>query len=119
MLDQDADEALERAEERAVHHRRPVLGVVVAGVDHVEPLGHLVVELDRAHLPRPADRVGHVQVDLGAVEGAVALVQLVLHARPRERARERRLGPVPQGVVADPVVGPGRELEPHGRSKMP
>ena len=55
--------------------------------------GHLVVELDRAHLPGAAERVGHVQVDLRAVEGALALADRVLEVvalRAPARARPRR-----------------------------
>ena len=87
VLDQDPDEALERAQQRAVDHHRPVLGVVGARVGELEALGHVVVELHGAELPRAADRVGHVQVDLRAVEGAVALVEVVLEAAA---ARARR-----------------------------
>ena len=60
MLDEDADEALEGAKERAVDHHGLVLGVVRAGVLQVEAVGHLVVELDGAELPGASDRVGHV-----------------------------------------------------------
>ena len=45
MLDQDADEALERAEDRAVEHQRMMLLAVLADVDRAQPLGHLRVEL--------------------------------------------------------------------------
>ena len=53
------------------------VGVVLADVREVEPLGRRVVELDRAELPRAADRVGDVEVDLRAVERAVAFLELV------------------------------------------
>src|SRR5215210_4941524 len=112
VLDQDPDEALERAHQRPVDHHRPVLGVVGAGVGELEALRHRVVELDRAELPRAADRVGHVQVDLRAVERSVAGVDLELEALRAQRALERRLGAVPHLVGADPVVGPGGELQP-------
>ena len=39
--------------------------------------GHLVVELNRAALPLAAERVGDVEVDLRAVERAVAGVDRV------------------------------------------
>ena len=42
-------------------------------------------------LPGTADRVGHAEVDLGAVERAVARVDACGPARVRERAAERRL----------------------------
>ena len=72
MLDQDADEALERAEDRAVEHDRPVLLAVLADVGGVEPLGQHGVGLHRADLPGAADRVGQVEFELGRIEGAFA-----------------------------------------------
>ena len=72
MLYEDADEALERAEQRAVDHHRAVVGVVGALVAQLEALGHRVVE-------HPADgRLGlgghldEVEVTLARVlEGVV------------------------------------------------
>src|SRR5262245_3543469 len=52
MLDEDAHEPLERAEQRAMDDVRGVLVVVGAHVREAEPLRHLRVELDGAHLPR-------------------------------------------------------------------
>ena len=77
VLDEDGDEALEAAVDRPVDEHRAVLRVVGADVFQSEPLGHLVIELDRRALPLPADGVGHVEVDLRPVKGAVAHVQLV------------------------------------------
>ena len=56
VLDQDPHESLERAEQRAVDDVRRVLDVVGAHVGEPELLRHLRVELDRPHLPRPAER---------------------------------------------------------------
>ena len=72
MLDQDADEALERAEDRAVEHHRAMALAILADVARVEPLGEHGVGLDRADLPRPPDRVGQMEFELGRVEGAFA-----------------------------------------------
>src|SRR4051812_2320518 len=47
VLDDDADEALERPEERTVDHEHRVLGVVGADVGQAEAGRHLPVELDR------------------------------------------------------------------------
>ena len=86
VLEQDPDEPLVGAHQRPVDHHRAVLGVVGAGVGEVEALREVVVELNGAELPRAAERVGHVHVDLRAVEGAVALVEVVLQALGLERA---------------------------------
>ena len=64
---------------------RRVLGVVGAHVGEAEALRHLRVELDRPHLPRAAERVVHVQVDLRPVEGALALADHVRELVPLER----------------------------------
>src|SRR5579862_2741642 len=110
VLGEDADETLERAEQRAVHDDRGVLPVVGAHVREPEALRHLVVELDRPHLPRAAERVGHVQVDLRSVEGALPGRDDVLHAVALQRQLERRLGAVPLLVGAEALLRPGREL---------
>ena len=99
-------------------HRRPVLGVVGAGVRELELLGHVVVELDGAQLPRAADRVGHVEVDLRAVERAVALVQLVLEPAALERALERVLGLVPHLLRAHALLGARGQLEPRLEAEL-
>ena len=65
--------------------------VVLAHVLEVEPLRRVVVELDRAQLPGAPDGVGHVEVDLGSVERAVARLELVRQARGLERRAQRAL----------------------------
>src|SRR5581483_5808147 len=112
VLGEDADEALERAEERAVDDVGRVLLVVGAHVAAADAAGLLRVELDRPHLPGAAERVGHVQVDLRSVERTVAGVQLVVEAPTVERRLECALGEVPLLVGAELVVRPRRELEP-------
>src|SRR3546814_6842388 len=88
MLDQDADETLVGAEDRAVEHHRAVALAILADIARVEAFGHHAVGLDRPALPRPADRVGQVEFELGGVESALArqffpAIILVRHARAR------------------------------------
>src|SRR4051795_7064296 len=52
-----------------------------------------------------------MQVDLRAVEGAVALVDAVVEVVGLERRLERALRVVPQLVGADPLLGTGGELD--------
>ncbi len=90
---------------------RRVLGVVGAHVGEPEPRaasGSRAGSSPSAS-ERPSD-VGHVQVDLRPVEGALALVDRVLDPVPLERRLERALGVVPLLVGAEPVLGPRREL---------
>src|SRR3984893_18058143 len=77
VLGKDRHEPLVGAEDRAVDHHR-ALGLAV-GVDvlALHALGqHREVDLDGGELPLAAQRVLHVDVDLGPVEGAAALVQI-------------------------------------------
>src|SRR5690606_24838363 len=80
VLDQDADEALHGADDRAVQHDRvPTLAVLVH-VFGAEAAGHHEVHLHGAQLPGAADGVLEVVFDLRAVEGALARQLLPLHA---------------------------------------
>ena len=78
MLDEDAGEAFERAEHRAVqHHRRHLVGMFV-DVERAEPAGQVEVDLHGAALPVAADAVAQHIFKLWPVEGAFAFVE-----RPR------------------------------------
>jgi hypothetical protein len=76
VLDVHREEALERAQHGAVQHHRAVGGVVGADVLEVEALGEVGVDLERAELPRAADGVGDVELQLRAVERPLALGDL-------------------------------------------
>src|SRR4029077_9779341 len=76
MLDQHADEALERAEDRAMDHHGTFLGASAVRVRQVEALGHVVIELNGRDLPFTLERVGYVNLDLGAVERAFLRIYL-------------------------------------------
>ena len=111
MLDQDPDEALQRAEQRTMDHVGRVVVVVGAHVGEPEARRHLGIELDRAHLPRAPEHVRHVQVDLRPVERAVALVDQVLDRTPVEGVLERGLGEIPLLVRSELLFRTRRELE--------
>src|ERR1039458_1378987 len=75
MLDEQRKETLDRPEQRSVDHDRPVPGVVLTDVVHVESLRKLSVDLDSRHLPGPADRIARLDRDLRTVERASAWVE--------------------------------------------
>ena len=104
VLGDDADEALDRAEHDAVDHDRAVALAVRADVFEVKALGHLHVELDRAALPGTAERVGQMEVELRAVERAVALVDGVILAHIGDGVLERFGREVPGLLLADVVL---------------
>ena len=64
----------------AVNHDRAMLLAVRAGVLELEALGQLHIELNGAALPGTADGVCQMEVELRAVERAVALVDNVVLA---------------------------------------
>src|SRR5271169_3798325 len=72
MLDQDAEEAFDGTEERAVDHERLVLGAVFGDVFETEARGKIEIELDGGELPGAAEGVDELDVDFGAVEGGFA-----------------------------------------------
>ena len=84
MLSDDSNEALERSQDRAVDDDRARGGLVRVScllrraVLEVEALGELEVELDGCTLEGALEGVADCDVDLGAVEGAVARVELPL-----------------------------------------
>ena len=61
-------------------HNRTVLLAVCAGVLKLEALGQLHIQLDGAALPGTTDGIRQMEVQLGAVECAVALVDNVVLA---------------------------------------
>ena len=98
MLDQNAQEALDGAEAHAMQHDRALLGAIGIDVFQIEVLRHLEIELARATLPGASERILQVEVDLRAVEGTIALVELVIHAQLRKRCLQASLGCLPIGV---------------------
>ena len=110
MLGQDADEALDGAEDHAVDHDGTMLLAVSAGVGQVETLGQVHIQLDGTALPGTAQAVGEVEVDLGAVESAVAFVDHVIHAQIIQSALQAVGSQLPHLIGADGILGAGGKL---------
>ena len=72
VLDEHAEEALDRAEQRAVHHDRLMPLAVFADIFELEARGQVEVELHRRELPQAAEHIDELDVDLGAVERGFA-----------------------------------------------
>src|SRR5205085_1909044 len=92
------------------------LGVAELASDRLGALvdlgpGARVSELDRAGPPRAPERIAHMQVDLGAVEGSVTRVDVVAEALTVEHLDQVSLSPIPLLVRAEPLLGTGRKLE--------
>ena len=110
VLNQNTDEALDGAKAYAVQHDGALLGAVGVHVLQVKVERHLEVELHGAALPGTAERVLQVEVDLGAVEGAVALVDLVVHVQLLQSGAQALLGACPVLVRTHGVIGAGGKL---------
>ena len=102
VLDQDADEALHRADDRAVQHDRRVARVVLADVLGAEAPRHAEVDLHGAALPDAADAVLQRVLDLRAVERALA----------RRRSRTARPSARSDCLQRRPRPGPSCSSEP-------
>src|SRR5579875_3044496 len=72
VLDEHAEEALDRAEEGAVDHYRLMALAVFANVLELEARREIEVELNGGELPETAEHIDQLDVDLGAVEGGFA-----------------------------------------------
>ena len=93
-----------------MQHERRRLGVLGSAVGQAEARGEVEVDLDRRALPRAADGVLELDVDLGAVEGAVALVDLEVDAALLQRLDQRVGGNLPVLVLADRLLGTRGDL---------
>ena len=107
VLGEDADEALDRAEDNAVNHDRAMLLAVRTGVFKLEALGQLHIELDGAALPCSAERIGQMEVELRSVECAVALVDNKVLAHLGDRRLEGLRCEIPVFFVAHVILGHG------------
>ena len=110
VLNQNTDEALDGAKAHAVQHDGALLGAIGVHILQVKVERHLEVELDGTALPGAAERVLQVEVDLGAVEGAVALVDLVVHAQFLQSGAQALLSACPVLVRTHGVLRAGGKL---------
>src|SRR5205814_8108695 len=111
VLDENADEALERAEHGAVEHHRRHLVRVLVDIEGTEATGHVEIDLHGATLPVPTYGDAQHVFELWPVELALALVERPRTPGGRERLHQRGLGSVPHRVVADAFVGTGGNFD--------
>ncbi|MNS68507.1 hypothetical protein D3C72_1017910 [compost metagenome] len=111
VLDHDADEALERAQDGAVQHDRAVLLAVLGDVGRVQTVRQDIVQLDRAAGPFAADGVLDDEVQLGRVEGAVALGDHHIDPGVAGGFGHLGLGLVPELVRTGAHLGTGGQVD--------
>lgn len=78
VLDEDAEEALDRTEDGTMEHPGAFLSVVCRAIRKIKALREVEIDLHGRALPRAPDRILHLDVDLGTIERAVAFVDLVI-----------------------------------------
>ena len=111
VLGHDPEETLQRTEDGAVDHDRPLLAAVGGDVVELEAFRQVEIQLDGGALPHPSDRVFNLQVDLGSVEGAAALINLVGPALALQGFDQSFGGQIPDGVISDGFLRTGGEVD--------
>ena len=114
MLDQNAEEPLDGAVQRAMHHQRLMLLAVLGDVFELEAPRQREIELHGGKLPQPPDRVHQFHVDLRAVKRRFVRHHLHLHVQPFGGALQRVFGELPllgrAVVLAACAAVPGGKL---------
>ena len=111
VLDQHAEEALDRTHQRPMDHHGSLALAIAGDVLEIEAFGQVEVELDGRQLPRPTDGVLDVDVDLRAVERTAALLGDVLEPAAIECSSKTFGGLIPQLVLTHRLLGrASREL---------
>src|SRR5207253_9323619 len=110
MLEQDADEALHRADDGAMQHHRMLARAVLVDELGAQQPRHVEIDLHRSALPEATDRVLERILDLGPVEGALSRRYRARATRLAQRFHQRVLGLRPQVVGAYALVGTRRDL---------
>src|SRR5262245_2991499 len=117
VLEQDAGEALERAEDGAVDHHGGLFVAVGVDVEGGEPSRQIEIHLGGAALPVATDGIAQHVFELGSIEGALARIDAGLDLAtglPPDLVQylgHVGLGLIPQRIRADPLGRPGGELD--------
>jgi hypothetical protein len=77
MFNQNTDKTLNAAKDHTVNHDGPVFFTVGTNVIDIKTLRHLEIKLNGTALPGPANAVFQVEINFGAVEGAVTFVYFI------------------------------------------
>src|SRR5713226_6221136 len=80
-------------------------------ISQVEALRQIVIELDGRHLPFPLERVGHVNLDLRAIERAFLRIELESDFVTAHRFSEFLLAHPPLLFGTEMLIGHCGELE--------
>ena len=94
-----------------MQHDRAVLIAVGANIGGIQPLGQDEIDLERAALPVPTDRIGKHKFQLRPVECAFTGIQLRLDTRRAGRLQQRVFDLVPNLVRSSAFFRAVREFD--------
>src|SRR5689334_9130576 len=105
MLDKHAEEPLHTPQQSAMDHEWSMLRAILPDKTQIKTLRKIEIELNRAQLPRSADRVLDKEIDLGAIERAVGFVDLVWNAGSFQCVFQSGFRDVPVFLTPDALRG--------------
>lgn len=111
VLHHECKEALNAAHDSTVDDDGTTESTSLVAVFEIEALRELEVELDGSELVHLAAAVFEVDVNLGTVEGTVAVSNLVVDLQLLEGVLKRSFGFIPTLVRAEEALRAGRNLE--------
>src|SRR5438309_12050415 len=89
MLDQNAEEALDRSVQSTMHHHRLLARAVFSHVLQPKALRQIEVKLHGRKLPKPADRIHQFDVNLRPVKSGFARHGFIFNIQTLEYDFER------------------------------
>ena len=92
-----------------MQHERAVPVAILPDIACPQPFRQVRVDLERAALPDPADRVGQIEIELRPVECAIAGFERVVPTHCLDRVLKCAFDVVPAFVASDPLFGAGGE----------
>src|SRR3546814_10387425 len=110
MLDQNANETLERTEDGSMQHDRVLPIIILADILCAQPHRKIEVQLQGTALPYTAQTIAQGELDLGAIKSTLARLQVVRPTSTLQRRRQRRFSLIPELIGDDTLPGTCRQL---------
>ena len=124
VLNKDAQETLNRAQQRAVNHHWPSHVTCFIGIFEAKALGLDEVELHRRHLVLAANRIRCHEVDLWSIKGRFALLLEIVQLLGHHSCLELSLGRLPQfwrskvALTLIAIAQANTQLHPHNAVQL-
>src|SRR5438309_2851765 len=108
MLDQNAEEALDRSVQSTMHHHRLLARAVFSHVLQPKALRQVEVKLHGRKLPKPANRIHQFDVNLRPVKSGFARHGFIFNIQTLEYDFERTSRQVPLLLATDEILAVNR-----------